>query len=219
MGGVNKSSNTDEALKRTLHEVRNISLYAINVRYAGNVSLNGAASTAGEGYVRSFSYQNSTDLSTETTPLMFFTREGGRSGSAPMASLRSQPIPTAVFFRAPTVTAPGAIMIHHGDRDGLGLDLTPATADEVLEGVVRLTLGEPVVSRSGILESIKMTVTMRYFTISTELRSNWLPEVTPSSAVDRSATITLNFMNNKRETLRDAFEFPMGFTFSVPARL
>lgn len=213
--GLNQNTELDGRLKRILYEIRHQSTYAMNVRYAGNVSLDGAASQVGEGYVRTMNYQNSTDLTSPTTPLMFFAREGFRSGSTPLAASKSTPQAMAVFFRAPTQTVPGAILIHHGRTDG-GMDLTPADADEILDGVIRVRLYDPVVSASGVLESIRMAVTVRYFLTNHEVKTGWIPENPPQGAVDKTSNVVLNFLNNKRETARDAFEFPMGFYFFRP---
>lgn len=217
----------EASLSRLLFSLQSVAMHAVNVRHAGNTSLDGTEGPDGEGFVREFSFDKFSDLpNKEHTALMYFAREG-RHSTSDLKSYTPTGEPayltTAVFFRKPkqipTESRSGAVIIDYGSSSN-GI-LQPDSADHIFDHLVTLRLHNPVVSEPNLLQSIQITATAKYSTALGDGKPVlWCPpaDITAGTGncensgpfVTISKTATLHFANNKTRTGRGSFEFAFG---------
>jgi sterol desaturase/sphingolipid hydroxylase (fatty acid hydroxylase superfamily) len=235
--GLKQSKITDaeQDLDRLIYVLKTVSAMAVNVRYT-TMNLNGQQGTPdGSGFVRPFNYtqNNSLPVGRNSETLMFFARENRSTTNAP-ETLTSLFRPTGVFFmRKNDVfnnTRQGSrIIIDMGSANASG-NVIPDDSDLVFNNISDLIIDQPQFSHANVLNSIRVTVSSIYSTISNKTGYDCLG---PSGDITAGITcnandnrilpfkiktkvFTLKFINNKRNSPLSIGEFQNGVYLFKP---
>ena len=137
----NQSSNLQHTMSSDIEEQRATSVVtamlaqAIEIKDAGNTTLNNFVSPDGTGRIRQYDSNAFWGDPIQTQTLAVFWREAGNSVDSSPAAVASQFLATGIFFQRPTQTTYGVLYINTGANPA---SLAPSRSDLMFEGLTRV---------------------------------------------------------------------------------
>lgn len=162
---LTEQKKSEETSMSVGYFMRSIVGQAVDLGWAGPVSLNSGCCIAGRGLIRQYdSYNVAPTTTADVDTIGVFWREWAPSIDAPT----SQFVGTAIFYQRPTPTTSGVLYIDLGSRAGGAM--APSADDMIFDGLVGLSVTDAQVSAFGAVSSVRVRFTTRRYR---DIQNDW----------------------------------------------